>query len=151
MDNTGPAEIVALAREWCFTAHDGQVDRAGCPYAFHPQRVAEAVAARLGADHPAVAVGWLHDVVEDTEVTVAQIEEVFGPDIAAAVDAVSKRRGEHVDDYYARVLANEWAYAVKIADVADNSKEDRLEYLPHELADRLRKKYAHAREVLGIE
>jgi len=109
----------ALARRM----HEGQLDKAGQPYITHPQRVA----GRLKSPEAKV-VGWLHDTVEDTALTLGDVEARFGPETAAAVDAVSRREGEEWEDYLARVRANPVARQVKISDLIDNSNLGRI---PH--------------------
>ena len=128
-------------------AHAGQVDQGGAPYIDHPRRVAAHLV------HPtwqAVTVAWLHDVVEDTTVTLAAIAETFGPQIAEAVDALTHRRGESRIEYYARVRANPLALQVKAADIADNLDPARLAVLDEATARRLQRKYDEAREHLGL-
>ena len=112
---------IEAARALATAAHAGQVDKAGLPYVTHPQRVAgrlESPAARV--------VGWLHDTVEDTDVTLSDIEARFGPETAAAVDAVSRRPGEAWEDYLKRVKADPVARQVKISDLIDNSNLTRI-------------------------
>ncbi len=106
-----------LAAQW----HEGQLDKAGKPYITHPERVA----GRLSSPERQV-VGWLHDTVEDTALTLSEVEARFGPETAAAVDAISHREGESWEDYIARVAANPVARAVKISDMIDNSNLSRL-------------------------
>lgn len=72
--------IAKLAEQIAAAAHDGQVDKAGQPYIAHPARVA----ARVAGDERAVAAAWLHDVVEDTDVTLADLEQTFPADVTAA-------------------------------------------------------------------
>ena len=112
---------IEAARALATAAHAGQVDKAGLPYITHPERVAsrlESPAARV--------VGWLHDTVEDTDVTLSDIEARFGPETAAAVDAVSRRPGEAWEDYLKRVKADPVARQVKISDLIDNSNLTRI-------------------------
>jgi (p)ppGpp synthase/HD superfamily hydrolase len=137
--------VVAHARALAWFAHRRQVDKAGAPYIEHPARVASAVRAR-GPEYAAAA--WLHDVVEDTAVTVGVVRAVVGPVVADAVDALTRRRGESADAYYQRVLANPVAVVVKRADVADNADESRLSLLDQSTAERLRRKYERASRVL---
>ena len=112
---------VECAKALAEKAHTGAVDKSGEPYIGHPARVA----ARL--DDPALKViGWLHDVVEDTPVGLAEIRDAFGPETAAAVDAVSRREGESWAAYLTRVKLNPAATAVKISDLIDNSNLSRL-------------------------
>lgn len=150
MENTGAASVVEQAADLARRAHAGQTDRGGQPYFTHPQRVAADVASEYGPDHIAVVVAYLHDVVEDTPITVEEIAKLFGLEVAQAVDAVSKRPGETRDDYYARVAANPLAMIVKAADLRDNSNPQRLAKLPAPDAARLAEKYEHARRVLNL-
>lgn len=108
------------ARTLATQAHAGQTDKAGLPYITHPERVA----ARLKTPEAQV-VGWLHDTVEDTDITLDAIEALFGPQTAAAVDAISRRKGESWDDYLERVRENPVARQVKISDLIDNSNLSR--------------------------
>ena len=112
---------VKAARELAIRQHEGQVDKAGQPYVTHPERVA----GRLTEDAEKV-VGWLHDTVEDTGLTLEEVEALFGADTARAVDAVSRRAGESWDDYLLRVKAEPVARKVKISDLIDNSNLSRI-------------------------
>ena len=112
---------VEAAKALATRAHSGQTDKAGLPYITHPERVA----GRLDTPEEQV-VGWLHDTVEDTEVTIAEIEKEFGPETAAAVDAVSRRDGETWNAYLDRIQENPVARAVKISDLIDNSNLGRI-------------------------
>ena len=112
---------VNAARMLAAKMHAGQTDKSGQPYVTHPGRVA----ARLEAPEAQV-VGWLHDTVEDTALTLGEIEAQFGAETAAAVDAISRREGEAWEDYLARVKANPVARRVKISDLIDNSNLSRL-------------------------
>lgn len=103
-------------------AHAGQRDQAGQPYILHPLRVMLAVES---ADERIVAV--LHDVVEDTPTTLADLEGAgFAPAIVAAVDALTRRPGERRLDAAARAAADPLALAVKLADNADNMDLSRI-------------------------
>ena len=136
--------LVDRARQIAVEAHRDQVDKSGAAYITHPARVAQRVAGNPQAE----MVAWLHDVVEDTTVTLEYLATEFPPEVVAAVDAITKRPDEG-DTYYRRVAANSLALLVKQADLADNSSPDRLAKLDPSLQDRLRTKYAHAREVLS--
>lgn len=116
MDPVGVGSV-ERARQIAATAHDGQTDMSGVAYITHPERVA----AGVSGDPSAEVVAWLHDVVEDTGVTLADLATEFPPEIVAAVDAITKRIGEGSDEYYRRVAANPLALKVKYADLADNS------------------------------
>ena len=112
---------VEAAKALATRAHSGQTDKAGLPYITHPERVA----GRLDTPEEQV-VGWLHDTVEDTEVTLTDISSQFGSETAAAVDAISRRDGETWNAYLDRVQENPVARAVKISDLIDNSNLGRI-------------------------
>ena len=114
---------IEAAKSLATKAHEGQTDKAGLPYITHPERVAS----RLSTPEVQV-VGWLHDTVEDTPLTLSDISKKFGPETAAAVDAISRRDGEKWSDYIDRVAANPMARQVKISDLVDNSNLTRI---PH--------------------
>jgi guanosine-3',5'-bis(diphosphate) 3'-pyrophosphohydrolase len=84
-----PTAMIPQAYERAAAAHVGQVRRSGEPYIGHPLAVAKIVA-QLGLDDVTVAAALLHDAVEDTGVTLADIEVEFGPDVARIVDGVTK-------------------------------------------------------------
>lgn len=97
-------------------AHDGQVDKAGKPYLYHPLFVMENV---NSLDQKIVAV--LHDAVEDSELTLDQLRsEGFPEFIVKAIAAITKIEGEPYAAYLERVMANPIALRVKIADVTHN-------------------------------
>lgn len=131
-----------LARE----AHEGQTDKAGEPYILHPQAVANLV--RHHGDEYA-AVGYLHDVLEDTSMTEEMLRAMFPAEVVDAVVAMTHLPGEPRHDYLLRVKANPIALVVKDeGDIEHNSSEARLAVLDDKTAARLRKKYANDREVL---
>jgi len=85
----------------------------------HSQRVAAQF-----EDHTLKLIAYLHDLVEDSPVTVEEIRTHFGVRVAAAVDALTKRNEggtkEPLEHYLARVVANPDALRVKVADMSDN-------------------------------
>lgn len=135
---------LGAAFELAFENHLGQTDKAGEPYIAHVVRVASGV-----SDETARIAALLHDVVEDTGVSLNDVELQFGTEVRNAVDAVTKRKGEEITDYYARVAANPMGLAIKYADLGDNGNPERLARLPEELSARLQKKYAFARSYLA--
>lgn len=85
-------EIIEKAKEFARKAHEGIDQRrkfTGEPYIVHPERVAEIVASVV-SDEVTIAAAWLHDVVEDTPVTIEEIIEVFGSDVAVLVSNLTK-------------------------------------------------------------
>ncbi len=82
-------ELVQLAYEMAAVAHAPQWRKSGEPYITHPLAVA-AIVAELGLDEITIAAALLHDAVEDTPLTLADLEEAFGAELAAIVDGVTK-------------------------------------------------------------
>ena len=85
------ANLDILRKAYVYSAkvHGGQVRKSGEPYLTHPLAVAF-ILAELQLDEASVATGLLHDTVEDTLATIEEIESLFGSDIGALVDGVTK-------------------------------------------------------------
>ena len=81
--------LVKKAFECCVKAHKGQKRYSHEDYYIHPYNVAKIIVS-LGMDSQSIAAALLHDVVEDTEVTIDEIKENFGSDVALLVDGVTK-------------------------------------------------------------
>ena len=82
-------EIVRRAYEFSLSNHSGQTRATGEPYLVHPLEVA-IILAEMRLDNVSIAAGLLHDSVEDTAVTIEQIQEKFGEQVAHIVDGVTK-------------------------------------------------------------
>ena len=82
-------DTITRAYEFGAAAHEGQTRKTGAPYISHPVAVAQSLA-EMYLDSEAIMAAILHDTVEDTEATLAQIEEEFGEEVALLVDGVSK-------------------------------------------------------------
>jgi (p)ppGpp synthase/HD superfamily hydrolase len=122
---------IALARK----AHEGQVDKAGLPYIGHPIRVMNNL-----ADVEEKIVGVLHDVVEDSDLTLDTLRELgFTEVVVEAIDALTKRSGENYEAYLSRVMSNPIALKVKIADMKDNLDIDRIPHPTEKDYQRLKK------------
>jgi (p)ppGpp synthase/HD superfamily hydrolase len=140
------AEVEAIARE----AHAAQRDKAGRPYAEHLQAVAEGVRARGGSEEQ-IAAGWLHDSVEDDALSREWLAAAALPrSVKDMVLALTKRRGEELREYTARILATPGARLVKEADLAHNADPARLAVLDEATRARLTAKYAQVRRLLGL-
>lgn len=83
-------QILNKAYRVAFEAHDTQLRASGAPYISHPLSVSIILAEDLEMDFETIVAGILHDVVEDSDMTSAEIEELFGPNIALLVDGVTK-------------------------------------------------------------
>lgn len=115
-------DVVSLAENLAREAHKGQVDKSGEDYIYHPLYVASQMNSE---DEKAVAL--LHDVVEDTFITLADLaKRGFSKEIIEAVDAITKRTGEDYRTYLGRVKTNPIARVVKIADIYHNMNLKRL-------------------------
>lgn len=133
-------EAIALAS----TMHAGQLDKGGRPYLGHLERVANMV--RLsGGDWVQEMAAWLHDSIEDTGATGAQLLAAGIPGIVLnIVLAMTHPEGEPNVDYWMRVRSYEPARLVKLCDIYDNLDPSRMCYLDQPTQDRLRSKYAMA-------
>ncbi len=109
---------IALAAK----AHTGQRDKAGAPYILHPLRV------MLRLDTPeAMQAAVLHDVLEDTPVTVESLRDAgFSEPVIEAVDALTRRPDETYTAFIDRVKAHPIARRIKLADLEDNLDLRRL-------------------------
>lgn len=97
-------------------AHAGQKDRYGQPYILHVIRVV----ARL-FDPPAQMAAALHDVVEDTAVTLDELRLMgYSEAVLAAVECVTRRNNETYEQFIERIAPNPLAVRVKLADLEDN-------------------------------
>ena len=91
---TDPEALLAAAFDFAFQLHQGQFRASGDPYIVHPVAVADLLR-DIGASAPVIAAGFLHDVVEDTDLTPAQLESHFGAEVRELVEGVTKLGGLH--------------------------------------------------------
>ena len=118
------------AMDICFEAHKDQKDKSGQPYVFHPFHLAEQM-----TDEETTIVALLHDVVEDTSVTLEDLAaEGFSQSVLDAIALMTHAPGVNYMDYVAEIKKNPIAKAVKIADLTHNSTLSRLnEITPKDL------------------
>ena len=83
-------KIIYQALVIAFNAHDGQVRKSGEPYIHHPLEVAKIVAKDIGLDSESIASAILHDVVEDTPITLNDLDESVGKEISTIVNGLTK-------------------------------------------------------------
>ena len=114
--------------------HYKQTDKGGEPYIFHPLRVMDACASL-----EARIVAILHDVVEDTDITIEMLRQEFPPQIIEALKLLIHNPDVPYMDYVASIKTNSIAREVKIADLRDNSKISRLSMITNKAIERLKK------------
>jgi guanosine-3',5'-bis(diphosphate) 3'-pyrophosphohydrolase len=149
---TEDTDIVRRAWEFCLLHHEGQMRASGEPYVLHPLEVA-LVLAEMKLDSTAIAAGLLHDAVEDTPVTTADITQQFGDQVAHIVEGVTKidkiqfansedRQAENVRKMLLAMVSDVRVVLIKLADRLHNMRT--LQHLRPE------RQQAIARETLDI-
>lgn len=139
---------IDVARELAQRAHDGQVDKVGLPYfATHVEDVHRRVVA-AGGDEVQQIAALLHDVLEDTTVTEADLVSLGVPEAALHIVRLLTKSDDEAG-YLAAVRAHPAARLVKLADIASNTDPARLARLDPALRARLEAKYARYRAALG--
>ncbi len=83
-------KIILKSLVIAFNGHDGQLRKSGEPYIFHPIEVAKIVAKDIGLDYVSIAASILHDTVEDTDITLQDLEISLGLEISKIVDGLTK-------------------------------------------------------------
>lgn len=154
--------LIERAWETANSAHAGQVRESGEPYITHPLAVAE-ILTDLEQDIETVVAGLLHDVVEDTDTTLEDIEAEFGPEIALLVDGVTKlmrlrfyskaqQQAENLRKMFMSMASDFRVILIKFADRLHNMRT--LDYLPaprqKEMARETLEIYAPLAHRLGI-
>jgi len=130
------SKLLARAIEIAVLAHKGQFDKGGRPYILHPLWVMNNVR-HLGDDYMMVAI--LHDVVEDSPVTIEDlIKEGFPKRVTDAIDLVTMN-GMVYHDRIKVIATNEIARAIKLKDLEHNLKPTRLKGLRKKDHDRIEK------------
>ena len=129
-----------------YEAHAGQVDKCGTPYVFHPYHLAEQM-----PDEVTTCVALLHDVVEDTAITLDELEREFPPEVTEPLRLLTHDPAVPYRDYIDALVVDPVARTVKRADLAHNLDETRLEGCGHideaELSQR-RERYQVALAIL---
>ena len=129
-----------------YAAHHGQTDKSGQPYIFHPYHLAEQM-----TDEISTCAALLHDVVEDTAVTIEELEQEFPKEVTGVLRLLTHEKGTDYFDYVRAIKGNPVAVKVKLAELAHNSDETRFagcEEIPAEQLVKWREKYARARRIL---
>lgn len=127
--------LLSKALQIATKAHEGQTDKAGAPYIFHPIRVSN----RCSTNSERI-VALLHDTIEDTEVTAEYLlTEGFPREIVDAILSVSRNKDESYEDFIKRSRLNPIGRQVKIHDLEDNMDITRLSELTEKDLVRLNK------------
>lgn len=115
------SELTKKAMSIAYHAHHGQTDHGGLPYIFHPIHLAEQM-----TDENTTCVALLHDVVEDTNVTLEELASVFPKEITDAVALLTHSDSVPYLEYVRQIKSNPIARAVKLADLHHNCDRSRL-------------------------
>jgi GTP pyrophosphokinase len=160
----GEKDTNLLKKAYVFAAraHKGQTRRSGEPYLSHPLEVANMLA-DLKLDNTTLIAGLLHDVLEDTEVTAAEVRENFGAEVADLVDGVTKisrvqeaspevRQAETIRKIILAMIGDLRVIFIKLADRIHNLKT--LKFLPEDKQKQIAKEtldiYAPIANRLGM-
>jgi (p)ppGpp synthase/HD superfamily hydrolase len=131
------------ALKLCFEAHKDQIDKSGMPYVFHPFHLAE----QMNTEDETI-VALLHDVVEDTDTTIADLISMsFNENVIEAISLLTHDADVDYFDYVRAIKENEIARAVKLADLRHNSDLSRLRIVD-EWALKRNEKYLKAIKIL---
>lgn len=155
-------EMIKKAYYFSEKAHQGQFRRSGDPYIIHPLGVA-AIISDLGLDQASIVTGLLHDTVEDTDVSLEDIEREFGKDVKELVDGVTKisqmsfrnthhKQGENIRKMIVAMGKDIRVVLVKLADRLHNMRT--LNHMPYHKQSRIAQEtldiYAPLANRLGI-
>lgn len=137
-------EMTAKASRIAYEAHKDQYDKIGFPYIFHPMHLAEQM-----EDEVTTCAALLHDVVEDTDITIEDLKKEFPKEVTDLVTILTHGKDEDYIEYIRRVRTNPMAVKIKKADMLHNTDEQRAALLKTEEArEYFRDKYKKAWKVL---
>ena len=136
-------ELTKKAMKLSFDAHKNQVDKTGMPYIFHPFHLAEQMNSEI-----AIVCALLHDVVEDTEYTIDDLQSMgFPKDVLDVLQLLTHDKDVPYMDYVKNLSINPIAKQVKLADLRHNSDLTRLDFVDEIALERV-EKYQKAIEFL---
>ena len=132
-------KMLQFAIKLAVEAHSLQTRHNGDPYILHPMRVMlQMVTIRLKI------VAILHDVVEDTSITLEEIGKHFTPEITKSIGALTHEKIDTYDEYIGKIMVYPKARLVKMADILDNLKSLDIELVGIEKFNRVEEKYKNA-------
>ena len=136
-------DMTKKALKLSFEAHKEQVDKSDMPYVYHPFHIAEQM-----KDEDTTIVALLHDVVEDTDITVEDIRKMgFSEDVCEALSLMTHDENVPYMEYVKKLKKNPIAKAVKLADLKHNSDLTRLDAVDEKTLKRVGK-YKCAMKIL---
>ena len=143
-------EIIERAYHFAKEAHKGIRRRSGEPYILHPIAVAKIASQEIGLGSTSICAALLHDVVEDTEITIKDLKKEFPTKVTDAVALLTHDEAVDYFDYVNALKHNDVARKVKLADLDHNSDEKRATGcgLSLEELEAWKEKYAKAKALL---
>lgn len=114
-----------IAIKFSAVGHAGQFDKGGKPYVLHTLAVLDRVM-QITKDPDVHCAAVMHDLLEDTKITRAEIMETFGWRVLQMVQRVTKRKGESHEEYMERVCLSRETMIIKMCDIEHNSDIRRL-------------------------
>ena len=137
--------LTKKAMKIAYEAHKNQYDISGVPYIFHPMIVASSM-----HDEITTCVALLHDVAEDTEISLEQLAEEFPESVMEPLRLLTHKEGTDYCEYIKKIKTNKNALKVKLSDIKHNMDESRIVGVdvPKEKLDWWRFKYKRALEIL---
>ena len=138
-------ELTNKAMKIAYAAHHGQADYNGIPYIFHPIHLAESM-----EDEISCCAALLHDVVEDTSVTMEELAKEFPQEVIEVLQLLTHDDSTDYFDYVRAIKEHPIARKVKLADLAHNSDQSRCvgSDLTEEKLARWKAKYDRAKAIL---
>ena len=128
-------ELTKKAMKIAFEAHKEQVDKSGLPYIFHPFHLAEQM-----RTEETVCAALLHDVAEDTDITLEDLRTQGFPErVIGALTLLTHDDAVPYMEYVAQIKENSIARAVKLADLHHNSDLTRLDHVDEKAKERVEK------------
>ncbi|MBR1593112.1 MAG: HD domain-containing protein [Ruminococcus sp.] len=140
-------ELTVKAMHTAYNAHSGQTDKNGVPYIFHPFHLAE----QMDTENE-ICTALLHDVAEDTDISLSQLAEIFPEEVINALELLTHDENTDYFEYVRNIRSNPTAKKVKLADLRHNSDLSRMTasgIVPSERDIKRREKYLKAIEILN--
>lgn len=135
-------DLTKKALNIAYRAHQGQLDKGGCPYVFHPYHLAEQM-----ETEDEICVALLHDVLEDSNISIDDLKSCgFSEAIIEAIIVLTKKKGCSYSEYIQRVSKNLLSKKIKCADIKHNLNLSRLNCI----TDKDLERYYHYQQALDL-